>query len=180
MYNELLRAAGGQYAAYRYHAAEALGDITRLTAWAKHYTGRTDDLDRRDQEHRSGRGAKLLAAAAQRGIPFQIETIYACPNDRMGEEVEIWLKSYSHAPELCSICRAHAAGEIPPARPTVIYAASVEDVARLAGVRMRKPLAEIRERLISRWQIQADDRHFAQRFGPVPGQRAPMGPPPVG
>lgn len=39
---------------------------------AQHYLGFTEDLDRRLQQHRSGRGSPLVAAAINAGIDFEL------------------------------------------------------------------------------------------------------------
>ena len=68
---------------------------------ARHYTGWAADLDARLREHASGRGARMLAAAAERGISWRVTRTWA--GDRA---LERRLKRWKNAPELCPICTA--------------------------------------------------------------------------
>lgn len=49
-----------------------LGNLNNKRAQAKFYIGWTDDVDARLAEHRAGRGAKITAAAVERGIGFKV------------------------------------------------------------------------------------------------------------
>jgi hypothetical protein len=66
---------------------------------AGHYLGTTVDLDRRLAQHRDGTGARILAAAVQRGIGFEL--VRTWPG---GRDVERRLKSHHNAPRLCPRC----------------------------------------------------------------------------
>ena len=67
---------------------------------ARHYIGFATDLDRRMEEHRAGRGARLMAVIASAGIGFVVARTW--PGDR---KLERRLKNY-HGPRLCPICGA--------------------------------------------------------------------------
>jgi hypothetical protein len=66
---------------------------------AGHYLGTTVDLDRRLAQHRDGTGAKILAAAAARGIGFDV--VRTWPDGRTEERR---LKNHHNAPKLCPTC----------------------------------------------------------------------------
>lgn len=69
---------------------------------AQHYLGFTEDLDRRLQQHRSGRGSPLVAAAINAGIDFELAATWT--GDRR-EERRLHRYKNSGA-RLCPICRA--------------------------------------------------------------------------
>jgi predicted GIY-YIG superfamily endonuclease len=52
---------------------------------ARHYLGRTNDLPRRLLEHRDGRGAKMLAAAVQRGARLEVARVWTLPKEAARE-----------------------------------------------------------------------------------------------
>jgi hypothetical protein len=66
---------------------------------AGHYLGTTVDLDRRLTQHRDGTGARILAAANQRGIAYDV--VRTWPG---GRDVERQLKNRRNAPKLCPTC----------------------------------------------------------------------------
>ena len=66
---------------------------------ARHYVGTTIDLDRRLETHRAGLGARILAAANQRGIAYDV--VRTWPG---GRDVERQLKRQRNAPRLCPTC----------------------------------------------------------------------------
>ena len=66
---------------------------------AGHYLGTTIDLDRRLETHRGGNGSRMLAAAVERGISFDV--VRTWPG---GHEVERQLKRQRNAPRLCPVC----------------------------------------------------------------------------
>jgi predicted GIY-YIG superfamily endonuclease len=66
---------------------------------ARHYLGTTVDLDRRLETHRAGKGARILAAANQRGIGYDV--VRTWPG---GRDVERQLKNRRNAPKLCPTC----------------------------------------------------------------------------
>jgi predicted GIY-YIG superfamily endonuclease len=66
---------------------------------AGHYLGQTQDLERRLETHRAGLGARILAAAVDRGIGFDV--VRTWPG---GREEERQLKRQRNAPRLCPRC----------------------------------------------------------------------------
>jgi predicted GIY-YIG superfamily endonuclease len=84
---------------YLLHLAEPLGNERHQAA---HYIGwAADDPYQRLAEHIAGRGAKMLAAANERGIDYWI--VRTWPG---GRELERKLKNRKDAPKrLCPICR---------------------------------------------------------------------------
>jgi putative endonuclease len=86
---------------YLLHFSEYLGTPDNPRGRAKHYLGSTDrSIDIRLQEHRSGRGAKITAAAVRKGIELRLVRVWA-DGDR---EFEIWLKEAHNSPKYCPIC----------------------------------------------------------------------------
>lgn len=67
---------------------------------ARHYLGSADDLGARLAEHAAGRGARMLAAAAARGLTWEVARTW--PGGRAEERR---LKGWKNGPELCPICR---------------------------------------------------------------------------
>lgn len=74
-------------------------------AHAHHYVGYCDDTDNaledRLKEHRSGRGAKILAVCNERGITYQLAR--TLPGDRTRERQ---IKNTNNTSRYCPICRA--------------------------------------------------------------------------
>jgi predicted GIY-YIG superfamily endonuclease len=66
---------------------------------AGHYLGTTINLDRRLETHRSGKGARMLAAAAERGISFDVVRTWPGGRDKERE-----LKRLRNSPRLCPTC----------------------------------------------------------------------------
>lgn len=71
----------------------------RYTAGVQHYLGSTNDLAVRLAEHRNGRGARLPAVFAERGIPFELARTW-----RGGRMLERRLKNYKKSWRLCPVC----------------------------------------------------------------------------
>lgn len=86
---------------YLYHLAAPLGNERHQ---AQHYIGTAEDVAARDALHRAGRGARILAAAVERGIAFQIVRLW--PG---GRDVERWLKKRKESAQLCPVCSGSAA-----------------------------------------------------------------------
>jgi hypothetical protein len=63
---------------------------------AQHYLGQTVNLDRRLETHRAGKGARMLAAAVERGISFDVVRVW--PGN-----VERQLKNLHNARRLCPV-----------------------------------------------------------------------------
>jgi predicted GIY-YIG superfamily endonuclease len=61
--------------------------------FAQYYVGSTHNLKARMEQHRSGHGAKMLAAAAQRGIEFKIIKWLELPTIREARVLERKLKA---------------------------------------------------------------------------------------
>lgn len=66
---------------------------------AQHYVGSTDNLPRRIEAHRNGRGARLCEVAKERGIGFSVVRTWDG-----GRDVERRIKNWHNAPKLCPIC----------------------------------------------------------------------------
>jgi hypothetical protein len=66
---------------------------------ARHYLGTTINLDRRLTQHRDGTGARMLAAAAERGIGFDV--VRTWPGGRAEERR---LKNQHNARRMCPAC----------------------------------------------------------------------------
>lgn len=71
-------------------------------AHARHYLGWTGDLDTRLSEHGSGRGARLLQVANERGITFRLARTWA--GDRFRERA---LKKQGGKARMCPVCQTH-------------------------------------------------------------------------
>jgi hypothetical protein len=83
---------------YLIHLDQALGSDHPLGR-ARHYVGTTVNLDQRLETHRSGKGARMLAAAVDRGIGFGVVRTWDG-----GRETEKRIKSQRNAPRLCPAC----------------------------------------------------------------------------
>ena len=66
---------------------------------AGHYLGATINLDRRLAQHREGTGARILAAAAERGIGFDVVRTWDG-----GRDVERQLKRQHNPRRMCPRC----------------------------------------------------------------------------
>jgi predicted GIY-YIG superfamily endonuclease len=74
--------------------------LDRPLGHARHYVGYAADVGKRLEEHRAGRGARMLAVAAERGIGFELVRVW--PG---GREEERRLKRQHNAPRYCYVCR---------------------------------------------------------------------------
>jgi hypothetical protein len=83
---------------YLVHLDRPLGS-SHPKGGAGHYLGTTINLDRRLETHRAGKGARMLAAAVERGISFDV--VRTWPG---GRDVERRLKRQRNAPRLCPRC----------------------------------------------------------------------------
>lgn len=73
---------------------------------AQHYLGLTNNLDRRELEHRSGRGSRLLQIVSQRGIQWEIVRTWEYPEPKEAYAQEKFFKrKLKSARSLCPICR---------------------------------------------------------------------------
>lgn len=70
---------------------------------ARHYLGYARDgrLEERLEEHRAGRGARLMEVCRERDITWRL--VRTWPG---GRDVERKLKNRKNAPRLCPVCRA--------------------------------------------------------------------------
>jgi len=83
---------------YLVHLDRKLGS-SHPRGGAGHYLGTTVNLDRRIAQHREGTGARILAAAVERGIGFDV--VRTWPG---GREKERELKRLRNSPRLCPRC----------------------------------------------------------------------------
>src|SRR5947209_3645599 len=74
--------------------------LARTLAHARHYTGSSNDVDRRLQEHRSGRGSKFTQAVVRAGIELRLAAVW--PGERYDERVR---KNSRNAARHCPFCR---------------------------------------------------------------------------
>lgn len=99
---------------YLAHLASPLGNPANPRAMAQHYSGFTPGpLPIREAEHRAGRGSKLLAAANERGISWEIVRTWEAP---LGFE-KILKQRFKNARPLCPCCagsRAYHRASIVP------------------------------------------------------------------
>jgi predicted GIY-YIG superfamily endonuclease len=83
-------------------SAEYLLHFERPYRHARHYLGFAEDLERRLELHRAGRGARLVEVVVAAGIGFQL--VRTWEGDRTLERT---LKNRHNAPaRLCPLCRA--------------------------------------------------------------------------
>jgi predicted GIY-YIG superfamily endonuclease len=95
---------------YLAHFDEPIGGEGRNGA--QHYTGWALDLDRRIEEHRAGRGARIMTALKDRGIGFRVAKVE--PGDRNRERQ---LKNHGAA-RRCPICIEERKQEVPEVKDT--------------------------------------------------------------
>jgi predicted GIY-YIG superfamily endonuclease len=74
--------------------------LSRPLAHARHYTGSSNDVDRRLREHRSGRGSKFTQAVVRAGIELRLAAVW--PGERYDERVR---KNSRNAARHCPFCR---------------------------------------------------------------------------
>lgn len=79
---------------------------------ARYYCGWCTDLDARLHEHRTGRGARMLAAAVERGIGFQV--VHTFPGTRADERR---LKNQKSMPRIVQRLRKPASCTLPALAP---------------------------------------------------------------
>ena len=85
---------------YLLHFDGRLGNPANRYAQAQHYIGTAVDVSARLADHRAGAGAKITAAAVQRGIGFDV--VRTWPG---GRGVERKLKNRKEGPRLCPRCK---------------------------------------------------------------------------
>lgn len=74
---------------------------------ARHYLGYTDNLEQRLADHRSGRGAKLTAAASAAGVVFTVARTWR--GKRANRTYERQLHKQKMSPRLCPLCNGSPA-----------------------------------------------------------------------
>lgn len=67
---------------------------------ARHYLGWTQDLDRRVEDHRSGQGSPLVAAAVAAGAEVTVARTWT----GVDRNFERRLKNRKEGPALCPVC----------------------------------------------------------------------------
>lgn len=72
----------------------------RPLAHARHYLGSCEDLEKRLERHRQGRGARLMEVIKERGIEWECVRTW-----EGGRDVERKLKNQKHAWRHCPVCR---------------------------------------------------------------------------
>jgi putative endonuclease len=70
--------------------------------FARYYLGSTHNLKQRMKHHRSGQGAKMLAAATERGIAFRVIKFVEVPTLREARQLERKLKARKNHRSLLS------------------------------------------------------------------------------
>lgn len=73
----------------------------RIGSGARHYLGWTGDVEKRVEDHRRGRGARLLRLARDLGVGFKVTRTW--PNMTRADERR--LKGRKNHAELCPACR---------------------------------------------------------------------------
>ena len=89
---------------YLLHFSAPLGDPDRPHMSASHYLGYAEDVDRRLELHRSGKGPSITAAAVARGI--ELLHVWTRPGGR--EDERRYKRAGHFADRLCDICRGGA------------------------------------------------------------------------
>ena len=77
---------------------------------ARHYLGYTalESVNDRLARHKRGDGAKMLRAANEQGIAYQIVRTWTCTTIQEAKELERRLKHQKNAGRLCPVCQGIA------------------------------------------------------------------------
>lgn len=94
--------------------------LDRPLAHSQHYIGWTNDVDKREIEHNSGKGSPYLRAAKEAGINFKV--VRTWPNE--DRHFERKLKNRKNARYLCPICRAEREAKTQLERPRAVNESS--------------------------------------------------------
>ena len=78
--------------------------FSRKLHHAGHYVGYTDNLIRRIAEHRTGKGARLLAACNDKNIDWRIARTWTFPNAISARTWERHIKRQHNTPRWCPVC----------------------------------------------------------------------------
>lgn len=73
---------------------------------ARHYLGSSVDLLRRAEEHLSGRGSPLIAAALAAGRDVRLVSVWPCETVEEARRLERQLKRWHHGAAMCRECQA--------------------------------------------------------------------------
>lgn len=72
---------------------------------AQHYIGKTNNLDRRELEHRAGRGSRLLKIISDVGIDWSIVRTWEFPDGKSASQFERALKKKQKSSRrFCPVC----------------------------------------------------------------------------
>lgn len=74
--------------------------FSRAFKHARHYLGSTNDLEKRLEDHKNGRGAKLLRHVSEAGIEWEMVRQWS----KGGRKLEAKFKKAQHNTRLCPIC----------------------------------------------------------------------------
>lgn len=116
---------------YLFHFERPLGNVANVRAQARHYVGFAEDFERRMAVQLAGKGAKLVAAAMQQGIPYELHHWPACL------AVEKLIKRTKKTALYCPTC-CTAAGR--PPRPLPVVAVQLALPLLLEGDDFPDPL----------------------------------------
>jgi len=89
---------------------------TGIPRAAKHYLGFSADVPSRLEDHRAGKGARLLEVAKQRGIGFKLVRVWP-DTDR---NFERRLHNRKSSPRLCPLCNPNASNRMTESSLNVI------------------------------------------------------------
>lgn len=78
---------------------------------AQHYLGSARNVDARIAHHRAGSGAKILKAANEHGITWNVVRTWEAGND--GRKLERQLKNRKNAKKLCPACQGEYGDYVP-------------------------------------------------------------------
>jgi hypothetical protein len=92
--------APGPWQVYLLHYSAPIGDTSKPTGYAQHYTGSTPDLARRMDRHRAGSDAKITRAFRAAGAEFTLARTWVG-----GRKRERQIKSQGGARRYCPVCK---------------------------------------------------------------------------
>jgi hypothetical protein len=143
---------------YILHLIAQLGNPANSRSQASHYTGWCGDPEKRDHEHRAGRGAALTRAAVARGIDW---TMYVLGPGKW--ELEKRLKALKAGPRICPRCGvSHRGGRLHVARLYDQLALPLDPFAVPAPASARVDWYEIRQERAWRAQHFTGDRALGE------------------
>jgi predicted GIY-YIG superfamily endonuclease len=92
---------------YLLHFDQPIGDPTKVHGQASHYLGYADRLDRRLEQHFTGKGAKITQAVVKAGISMQLAQTW-----HGSRWFERKLKNRKNAKRLCPICQGQVQQQV--------------------------------------------------------------------